>query len=125
MRCPSCQAECPDPVVRCPKCRRRLGSGRRAAHALADEADTPWGKLGEGPNRPARLAYHLAVLGLVPGVGLALGPAAFAVGLYAQLRGRSHPAFNAGAFSRTSIGLGLAEGLTNWAGLALMVSGWR
>jgi hypothetical protein len=133
MLCPACKADNPDQATSCGSCGVALasskkgsrGRGSRPGHALPEGADTPWGKLGEGPDRPARLAYHLAVVGLVPGLGLLLGPTALALGAYAHVRGRADAAFTAEAFSRTAIGLGLAEALTNWAGLVLMVLAWR
>jgi hypothetical protein len=129
MRCPSCTADNPDAATKCAACGGPLkasrGGSRVRGHVLPEAAEDPWGRLGEGSNRPARLAYHLAVIGLVPGLGLVLGPAALALGVYAGRRGRGDPAFNSVPFVRTAVGLGLAEGLTNWAGLVLMILGWR
>ncbi len=129
MRCPACNADNPDTATQCAACGRSLPASRTRTktrrHALPEAAENPWGRLGEGTNRPARLAYHLGVLGMIPGLGLLLGPVAVVLGLYAARRGRNDPAFNSDPFVRTAVGLGLAEGLTNWAGLVLIILGLR
>jgi hypothetical protein len=92
---------------------------------VPEEADTPFGPLGTGATRTGRLAYLLAVAGLVPGLALLLGPAAVLLGLRARRRGRNDPAFTAEGPARAAVLLGSLEAVTNWAGLALMILGWR
>jgi hypothetical protein len=91
---------------------------------VPEESDTPFVELGEGANRMARLAYYLALAGLVPGLGLLLGPAAAVLGALARRRGRSDPDFTAQGPARGAVLLGLLLALTNWVGLVLMVLGW-
>jgi hypothetical protein len=100
--------------------RGRLSGARRS---LPDDSDTPFSPLGTGPDRPARLALRLSVIGLIPGTGLILGP--IALGLVAlSWRRQSDPAFRAYAPIRAALFLGVLITLTNWAGLALMILGW-
>jgi hypothetical protein len=75
-----------------------------------------------GPNRAARRALRHGVLGLVPGLGLLLGPLAVVLGVVAERRGKADPTFAAQAHARAAVLLGLALTLTNWVGLALMVA---
>jgi hypothetical protein len=91
---------------------------------VREEVDTPFCGLGEGPNRVARLAYLVAVAGLVPGLGLVLGPVAALLGLLARRR-RFDPAFAAHGPAKAGLALGILLTLTNWGGLVLMVAGWR
>jgi hypothetical protein len=67
----------------------------------------------------------LCVFGLIPGLGLLLGPIAVLLGIRAWARGRSDPAFTLQAAARAAIVLGLLLSLTNWVGLTLMILGWR
>jgi hypothetical protein len=134
MRCSACQAENPPDASRCAACgaalaappppaRPRPSSGRRG---LAEDTDTPFGPLPPaGPNRTALLAYRLAVAGLVPGLGLLLGPLALALGWLARRRGRGDAAFTARSPAAAAVALGAVLTLANWSGLALMIAGWR
>ena len=47
-------------------------SRRIKRRGLAEESDTPFGGSFERPNRSAIWAYRVAVLGLIPGLGLGL-----------------------------------------------------
>ncbi len=129
MRCPSCQLDNPADVSRCTGCGTALAparpNGGRARRAVAEDSDTPFGELGKGTNRTAKLSYFLALAGMVPGLGLLLGPAAALLGTFARLRGRNDPEFTAHGPARGAIFLGVLLALTNWGGLVLMVLGWQ
>ncbi len=129
MRCPACQTEIPADVSRCAGCGTAITpprpSGGRARRAVAEDSDTPFAELGEGTNRTAKLSYFIALAGMVPGLGLVLGPVAALLGLFARLRGRTDPQFTAVGPARGAIFLGLLLTLTNWGGLVLMILGWR
>ena len=100
--------------------RGRASGSRRA---VPDDTQTPFSPLGNGPDRLARLAFRLTVIGLIPGLGLILGPISlFLVAL--SWRRQSNPAFAAHAPIRAALFLGVLITLTNWAGLALMILGW-
>jgi hypothetical protein len=127
MDCPACKVANAPEATRCTACGASLSPAPRprpGRRAVAEESDTPFGPLGRGPNRTALVAYRLAVLGLVPGLGLVLGPVAGLMAAYARRRGRSDPAFTAQGPATTAVLLGLALTLTNWAGLYLMIRGW-
>jgi hypothetical protein len=134
MRCTACQTDNTADVSRCAACgeslaeaapapvKPRSSGGRRG---VAEEADTPFGPLGTGPNRAALIAFRVAVVGLVPGLGLVLGPLAVLLGWRAWRRGRGDAAFTAQSPAVAAVLLGAVLTLTNWVGLALMIAGWH
>ncbi len=128
MRCPACNAENVSNLSRCTGCGGTLAAPRpssgRVRRVVAEEVDTPFAGLGEGPNRLARLAYLIVLAGLVPGLGLLLGPIAAILGLFAYRR-RFDPAFTAEGAALAAIILGTLVTLTNGVGLALMIAGWQ
>src|SRR5947209_8439390 len=100
MRCPACNAENAREAARCASCAGPLAAPRRKAprrRAVAEENDTPFGAPAEGTNGAALRAYRVSVLGLVPGLGLLLGPAAVVLGGLARRRGKTDPDFTAHA----------------------------
>ena len=123
MQCPSCSTENVEEASRCEKCGGALS--RRRRRDPTEEADSPFSRYIDPVNRPAVRAYRLAVLSMVPGLGLLLGPAAVVLGAVARRRGRAEPDFTAKGPATAAVLLGAATALTNWAGLALMVLGWR
>jgi hypothetical protein len=127
MRCPSCDAETPEAPA-CASCGRPLPAPRRRPprkRGVAEVLETPFSEHVEPANRPAMRAFRVAVYGLVPGLGLFLGPLAIVLGALAGWRGRSDPAFTAPTPARAAVVLGALITLTNWLGLALMLAGWR
>src|SRR5262249_2951347 len=94
MRCASCNADNPREAATCAGCGAALGR-RVKRRGIAEESDSAFGGPVEPPNRSAVWAYRVAVLGLVPGLGLGLGPAALVWGLAAGWRGRRDPEFTA------------------------------
>ncbi|HZY84832.1 MAG TPA: hypothetical protein VFE78_08370 [Gemmataceae bacterium] len=123
MQCPSCSAENGDEVTRCAKCGGTL-SRRRRRNAVED-TDTPFSRYIDPANRPAVRAYRLAVLSMVPGLGLVLGPAALVLGAAARRRGKADPDFTARGPAAAAVLFGALTAVTNWAGLALMVAALR
>jgi hypothetical protein len=136
MRCPACHAENAAGADRCVACgaplaappspekegrpgRRGSGSRRRVSSEDDPSAAEPW----EATTPAARRAYRLALLSLVPGLGLVLGPLAVLLGC---LAGR---ASDKDARSRTqarlAVLLGALVALTQWTGVLLMIHGWR
>ena len=122
MRCTTCNVENPREAVKCAACGTALPR-RSKRRAIAGESDTPFGGPIEAPNRMAIWGYRVAVFGLIPGLGLGLGPVAIAWGLVALLRGRRHPEFTARGPATATILLGVLNSLTNWIGLLLMIGG--
>jgi hypothetical protein len=123
MRCANCNADNPREAATCAGCGAAL-SRRVKRRGIAEESDTPFGGPVEAPNRSAIWAYRVAVLSLLPGLGLLLGPAALVWGLAARWRGRRDPEFTARGPATAAALLGALTSLTNWGGLALMVRGW-
>jgi hypothetical protein len=128
MRCPNCNVENPREATRCIGCGAALaagGSRRTKRRGVAEESDSPFGGPVEAANWSAVWAYRVAVWGLVPGLGLALGPASMVWGLAARLRGRRDPEFTARGPATGAALLGAITTLTNWGGLVLMIRGWN
>jgi hypothetical protein len=128
MRCPSCDTENAPGASRCGSCGAALGPARRKGgrrRGPAEETDTPSASAEGGTNRAALRAYRVAVLGLVPGLGLLLGPLAVVLGTAARRRGRSDPDFTARSHAAASVVLGALTAATNWLGIALMAWGLR
>jgi hypothetical protein len=75
-------------------------------------------------NRAAQWAYRVCVLGLIPGLGLVLGPAAVVLGGWVH-RGKPDLDPTARTLAGASVLLGTLIALTNWLGLALMILGLR
>jgi hypothetical protein len=123
MQCPSCNAENAEEATRCAKCGATL-SRRRRRNAI-DDTDTPFGRYIDPANRPAVRAYRVAVLSMVPGLGLLLGPVAVVLGAVAQRRGKADADFTARGPAAAAVVFGALTALTNWAGLALMALALR
>src|SRR5262249_55485707 len=121
MRCKACNAENEETAKRCAACGKRLGKPRRRPVV---ESTTPFSPEAEARGRLALRAYRLSLFGLIPFVGLVLGPLAALLGTIAHQRGKSEPAFKGQAPALAAIVLGLLVALTNWVGVALMVVGW-
>jgi hypothetical protein len=122
MRCATCNVDNPREAVKCAGCGAAL-SRRVKRRGIAEESDSPFGGPVEAPNRSAIWAYRVAVLGLIPGLGLGLGPAAIVWGLLALLRGRRDSEFTARGPATAAVLLGALTSLTNWIGLTLVIRG--
>ena len=121
MRCKACNAENEETAKRCAACGKRLGKPRRG---LAVESATPFSPEAEARGRLALRAYRLSLFGLIPFVGLVLGPLAALLGAVAHQRGKKDPSFQARAPALAAIVLGLLITVTNWFGVMLMILGW-
>jgi hypothetical protein len=86
--------------------------------------ESPFSPKAAPVNRPAVLAYYIALWGLIPFVGMILGPIAALLGWRALRRGQRQPDFNADGPGLAAVVLGLAEAVTQWAGAALIWLGW-
>jgi hypothetical protein len=123
MQCPACHTENGEEATRCAKCGGTLS--RRRRRNSVEDTDTPFSRHVEPANRPAVRAYRLAVLSMVPGLGLLLGPVAAVLGAVAGRRGRANPDFTARGPASAAVVFGAMTAVTNWAGLALMVLALR
>jgi hypothetical protein len=71
-------------------------------------------------NPRALTAYRYAVVGIVPVVGLLLGPLAILLGILSWWEGGAKGQSKNGGFAAAAVILGVVEMLTNGVGLALM-----
>jgi hypothetical protein len=122
MRCANCNTDNPREAAKCAGCGAVM-SRRVKRRGVAGESNSPFGGPVEAPNRSAIWAYRVAVLGLIPGLGLGLGPLVIAWGLTARLRGQRDPEFTARGPATAAVLLGVLTALTNWIGLILMIRG--
>ncbi|HKI35338.1 MAG TPA: zinc ribbon domain-containing protein [Gemmataceae bacterium] len=123
MRCPTCGTENPGDAKRCTACGERTNRKPRRRDPI-DDTDTPFGKRPDSRPAVALRAYRCAVYGLIPLVGLVMGPAALVLALRAWREGRRDPAARGNGHVMAALVLGSAELLCNVVGLALMVVGW-
>jgi hypothetical protein len=122
MRCANCNIDNPREATKCAGCGAAL-SRRIKRRSTVEESDSPFGGPIEAPNRAAIWAYRLAILALIPGLGLALGPVALLWGAAAWLRARGDPEFTAQGPVRVAVLLGVLNTLMNWIGLVLVIQG--
>jgi hypothetical protein len=89
-------------------------------------SDTPFsGQAGGTRGVLAVWAYRLSLCGLLPGLGLVLGPVALVLGLVAAGSSWRKLGFKSGSLCIAAIVLGLLLTLTQWWGLYLMIRGLR
>jgi hypothetical protein len=98
---------------------------RRNRRALDEESDAPFSEETTARMQAAVRAYRCCVYGLIPGVGLVLGPLALVLALRARLKGRGDPDYRGKGLASAVLLLGGLLTLTNWLGLTLMVLGLR
>jgi hypothetical protein len=122
MRCPTCNADNPPKAATCEKCGGGLPRKPRK-RGVAEQSDSPFGPIVDGPNRRALIAYRWSVVALIPFVGLLAGPLAVALGANAWARDRQNADFNAWGPLHASVILGVLTALTNWLGLSLIIIG--
>jgi hypothetical protein len=126
MRCPCCNADNADVATECATCKGPLTAPARRKprrRSAGDDLDSPFARGVPGPNGVALRVYQLSVYGLMPGLGLFLGPLALVRALVVRRRYRDDPAFTAHNPVKAAIILGSLVALTNWLGLGLMVLG--
>jgi hypothetical protein len=141
MRCPTCDCENDASARTCARCKGPLpvdaatvlpapapGEGeakpRRSRRRRSDpQFDTPFSPCAEGYNRDMQRAYALCLLGLVPFLGLVLGPLAAILASRIRRKAKDDPSFTAHGAAQAALVLGTLSGITNWLGLALMAIG--
>jgi hypothetical protein len=122
MRCPACNAENLDDAGACAACGTALQArpSRRVRRAGADSAS---GDASEKKKGLAWTSYRFSVVGLIPLVGLVLGPLAFVLGFVAWYRGQGDPLQKGLGPALAAMLLGGLVAVTNWLGVALMIYG--
>ena len=91
MRCPACNAVNTNDATTCAACKEPLR--RRAKRRASQESDAPFGAKPEGSNLAALLAYRLSLFGLIPVVGLVLGPVVHGSRRLGMAAGAQRPSF--------------------------------
>ncbi len=122
MRCPSCNAVNARDALTCAACKEPL-KRRARRRTPSQDSDALFGAKPERSNLAALLAYRLSLFGLIPVVGLALGPASVLLVGWAWWKGRKDPAFSAHGPLIAALILGGIDALTNWGGVILMAMG--
>ncbi len=127
MQCRVCQKETQEGASSCPNCGTPLNSKppNRPARNRRRDPQAPVSPETEARHRFARTAYRVAILGLIPGLGLILGPIAVVLGIVARRRALKDPEFTLwGPVFGAIIG-GSIIALCNGVGVTLMVLGLR
>jgi hypothetical protein len=90
---------------------------------MPDYLDTIFSNRNMGSRTIGATAYRLSLFGLIPFVGLLLGPVAFALG-FVSWRWEAYPEdFRGPYFAEAAMVLGGLLFATNWGGLLLMLCG--
>jgi hypothetical protein len=116
MLCPVCKKENEDGNHNCAHCGSRLTKRRNRRR----DEDQENGE-SSADYRIAWLAYRCAAIGLIPFVGLLLGPVALILGAIAWWQTRRNPWKKGLGPVGAALLLGLLITVTMWSGLALIV----
>jgi hypothetical protein len=122
MRCPACQAENLDDARACSTCGTAL-QPRPSRRVRRDGATSPSSGASDAKKGLAWTAYRCSVVGLIPVVGLILGPLAFLLGFVAWRNGQGDPLHKGIGPALAGMLLGGLITVTNWVGVALMIYG--
>src|SRR4051812_15999759 len=116
MHCSACQAKNKDGETLCHSCGASLSSHRSGKPARNRRRD-PQGPVSpetEARHRAARKAFLVSVAGLVPGLGLVLGPVAVILGSLVRRQALQDPQFNLWGPAYAAITFGAAITVCNW-----------
>jgi hypothetical protein len=116
MRCPVCRADNPAGHDECTACGAKLT--RASRRQTASSAPDIW-----TGRSLARFAYLCGLWGLIPLLGLVLGPVALILGIVAWSRDRSAGGEKRVNPARAAIFLGALVLVTNWVGFSLILLG--
>jgi hypothetical protein len=120
VRCPSCQTDNADDARQCASCGGKIARRPRRRPADPDDAEGRGSTLG---NELAEAAFRCAVYGLIPGLGLVLGPVAVVLSLLAYRKEKAGPPRKGKSPALGVLTLGAAVLVTNWVGILLMIYG--
>lgn len=116
MQCQHCGADNPNEASQCSACGRKISRRRKDPR----DSSNPLGLTAHPDNPAALTAYRCSLWGLIPFVGLVLGPMALGLGIFAWWRNRTHPNPQQAGRAVAAMIIGGATLLTNWSGLVLM-----
>jgi hypothetical protein len=124
MRCPACATDNPAEAPTCSQCGEKLTkASRRRSPAYNDKYSLLTSRV--PANRTAVIAYRCAAYGLLPGIGLLLGPLAILFGIVGYRRFKAAPASRGASHSVAAIVLGSMELLSNGAGFIFLWIGFQ
>ena len=124
MRCPACEADNPDDARKCGTCGKRLARRSRRRDDEEEGLD-PLAQRLPYNNPPALYGYRLGMLGLIPVVGLFVGPIALVLGVIGWRRTRTNPELKGAGHAIFGAILGALEVLVGAVGLILILIGCR
>ena len=124
MRCSSCNVENAKEASRCVSCGVALTKKSKRRGGGQVEMPSPFSWPVDPLSWPCTRAYWAAMAGLIPGVGLVLGPVAVVLGFIGWRHVKAEPACTVSGQATAAVVFGTLETLTNWVGLWLMVLGW-
>ncbi len=125
MNCPKCQAETKQEGQVCQSCGAPLNS-RAAGKAARNRKRDPQGPVSaetEARHQAALRAFRVSVAGLIPGLGLILGPTAMLLGDLSRRQALKDPEFYLWGPAYGAIAFGAVITLCNWLGVTLMFLG--
>lgn len=111
MRCPECDTPNPPRAVNCRECGEPLPRRRRPDDEDDDGGDETVATIIPYRNARALTAYYLGIFGLLPILGLFLGPAALILGIMGLRYAREHPKAHGTAHAVVGIVLGAIDTL--------------
>ena len=132
MRCPACDKTNPPQMVHCEECgsklprRARRGDSVDEIDPLGDDLHTlsPFGLPSDiHKNSRALYSYYCGVAGLVPFLGVLLGPTALVLGILGMSYARGNPRAIGNSHAVVGLVMGASELVLNGTGIALMVMG--
>jgi hypothetical protein len=121
VRCPYCQAPNAPASRYCESCGKELP--RRDDPDFPERSDSPVSTIIPYKNPKALIAYYLGVFGLIPCVGIVLGPAAIVLGILGLRYVKKYPTAKGTGHAITGIVLGSFDTLYQLVGVLLMVVG--
>jgi hypothetical protein len=132
MQCPVCKSDNESGSATCVRCRSALAPPpvvpvrkRRSRRGGDKDSDAAASPQAAAYNREVQRVYRLCLIGVLPFLGLILGPLSAVIAARIRHRGKGDPAFTLHAPVRFVFFVGLSSGILNWVGLVLMILGLK
>ena len=123
MRCSACQAEIPDDSSQCPICegiQSKAPSPRRPRRRSESDIEEDLARAA-AYNHQVKRVVLLALLAILPGLGLILGPVVIVLISLVLRRGKGDSMFTAARGARVTLVVAILTTAFNWIGLGLIV----
>jgi hypothetical protein len=130
IQCPVCKTDNESARTTCVRCQTALPIPpaapvrKRRSRKGADKQSDAASPQAAAYNREVQRVYRLCLIGVLPILGLFLGPLSAVIAARIRHRGKGDPAFTLHTPVRVVLIVGLLSGIANWVGLALMILGW-